>query len=169
MSLINQTLYGAQVWQEIGNSSNLRYDTLGKDSEVIAVGDPLSIQSGVLSVATAVQTIIGVAAKAATMPNPNDTVYVPYVPADPTTLFLMGTNAALTDNETDGGTYYKLTGTTGIVQVDVTSGVQTTSSRVVEIVKVDPNQVGGTGAGSGLFQALVRFVKTPYGNIQITA
>lgn len=162
-------IYGASVYQTSGNPLNLRYDTLGKDSEVIAAGDPLTIASGVLAVASATSTIIGVAAGAATMPATNDTVYPAFVPVEDGMIFLMGTNSDLTDNETDGGTYYKLAGTTGAVLVDVTSGAQTTSNRVVEIVKVDPNGVGGTGSGSGLRQCLVRFVKTPYTNVTITA
>lgn len=162
-------LYGAALYQTVGNPHNLRYDTLGKDSEVIAVGDPLTIASGVLAVAGTTDSITGVAAGAATMPSTNDTVYPAFTPIEDGQIYLMGTNADLTDNETNGGTYYKLTAaTTGTVQVDVTSGVQTTTSRVVEIVKVDPNNVGGTGSGSGLRQCLVRFVKTPYTNVAIT-
>jgi hypothetical protein len=163
------TIYGASVYQTTGNADSLRYDTLGKDSEVIAAGDPLTISSGVLAVAGTTDTIIGVAAGAATMPNPNDTVYPAFTPVNDQ-VFLMGSNGDFTGNETDGGTYYKLTAaTTGTVQVDQASGAQTTTSRVVEIVKVDPNNVGGTGAGSGLRQVLVRFVKTPYQNVAITS
>lgn len=166
------TIYGASVAQENRNESDLRYDTIGKNSEAMTVGDPLTISSGVLQVAGTTDSITGVAAKTATMTSDNATVakVTPaYVPADQT-IFLMGTNADLTGNTTNGGTYYKLTAaTTGTVQVDVTSGVQTTSSRVVEIVKVDPFNLGGTGAGSGLRTCLVRFVKTPYTNVTITA
>jgi len=157
-------LYGASVYQERNNESNIRYDFLGKDSEVFAVGDVVTVASGVAKVAGATDVVAGVAVKAATMGNPNDTVYPGYKPAEDTT-FLMGTNADLTDNETDGGTFYKLTGTTGAMLVDVTSGVQTTTSRIVEIVKVDPRGLGGSGAGSGLRECLVRFVKTLYNNV----
>jgi hypothetical protein len=67
------------------------------------------------------------------------------------------------------GTYYKLTAaTTGTVQID-NSGATTGASRVVEIVEVDPFNYGSTGAGSGLRMAVVRFVKTPYTNVTITA
>ena len=166
------TIYGATVAQENRNESDLRYDTIGKNSEVIAAGDPLTIASGVIKVAGTTDSITGVAVGAATMTSNNATVakVTPaYVPADQT-IFLMGTNSDLTGNGTDGATYYKLTAaTTGTVQVDVTSGVQTTTSRVVEIVKVDPFNLGGTGAGSGLRTCLVRFVKTPYTNVTITA
>lgn len=167
------TIYGASVAQENRNESDLRYDTFGKNSEVITVGDPLTIASGQLAVAGTTNTIIGVAAKTDTMTSSNVTVAKvtpPYVPAFTQTLFLMGTNADLTGNGTDGGTYYKLTAaTTATVQVDVTSGVQTGANRVVEIVKVDPFNLGGTGAGSGLRTCYVRFVKTPYENVTITA
>lgn len=167
------TIYGAQLWQEGRNESDLRYDTIGKNSEVIAANDPLTITSGVLLVAGTTDSVTGVAAGAATMTSNNATVakVTPaYLPIADATIFLMGTNADLTGNATNGGTYYKLTAaTTGTVQVDVTSGVQTTTARVVEIVKVDPMNLGGTGAGSGLRTCLVRFVKTPYTNVTITA
>jgi len=163
-------IYGMTEIQTPANPSNLRYDTLGKDSEVMAVGDPLTIASGVLAVGGTTNTIVGIAAKAATMPSTNDATYPPYVPISNDAIYFMGTNADLTDNETDGGTYYKLsTATTAVVQVDVTSGVQTGANRVVEIVKVDPFGIGGSGSGSGLRQCYVRVVKTPYTNVTITA
>ncbi len=161
-------IYGVTEIQTPANPSNLRYDTLGKDSEVIAVGDPLSIQSGVLSVATAVQNIVGIAAKKATMGATNDTVYPPYIPISLDAVYLMGSNGDFTDNETDGGTYYKITGTTGVVQVDQASGVQTTTNRIVEIVKVDPFNEGGSGSGSGLRKVYVKIVKNPAFNLTTT-
>lgn len=168
-----QILYGAQIYNSGNFETDLRYDAFGKNSEVITFGDPLTIASGVLAVAGTTNTVVGIAAKTQTMTSTNQTVakVVPgYIPVTGETLFLMGTNADLTGNGTDGGTYYKLsTGTTALVQVDVTSGVQTTSSRVVEIVEVDPFGIGGTGSGSGLRQVVVRFVKTPYSNVTITA
>lgn len=166
------TIYGATVYNENRNESDLSYNAIGKNSEVIALNDPLTIASGVLSVAGTTNTVVGVAAQSATMTSNNQTVakVTPgYVPAYDSTIFLMGTNADLTGNATDGGTYYKLAGTTGVVQVDVTSGVQTGANRVVEIVEVDPLSIGGTGAGSGLRNVTVRFVKTPYENVSITA
>lgn len=162
-------IYGLTEIQTTQNESYLRYDSLGADSAVFAVGDPVSIQSGSLSVATATQTIVGVAVKAATMPSTNDATYVPFIPIQIDSIYLMGTNADLTDNETDGGTYYKITGTTGVVQVDVVSGVQTGASRIVEIIKVDPFNQGGSGSGSGKRVVYVRVVKTPYMNVQITS
>ena len=96
-------------------------------------------------------------------------VYPGFIPAGDDTLFFMGTNADLTGNATNGGTFYGLSGATGAVVVDVTSGVTTTTSRQVEIIKVDPRNIGGTGAGSGLRECLVKFVKTPSINIGITA
>ena len=161
-------LFGASVFQENRNESDIQYDAIGKNSEVITRGDPLTISSGLLAVASATSVIVGVAVKTATMASDNQTVakVTPgYVPANLDTTFLMGTNADLTGNATDGGTYYKLTGTTGAVLVDVTSGVQTTTSRIVEIVQVDPRGLGGSGAGSGLRECLVKFVKTPTLNV----
>jgi hypothetical protein len=80
----------------------------------------------------------------------------------------MGCNSDLTDNHTDAGTYYNITGGTGAQQIDVSGGVTTTTSRAVEIVKVDPYDEGGSGSGSGLRKALVRILKTPYSNITAT-
>ena len=71
----------------------------------------------------------------------------------------MGTNSDLTDDATDYGTYYRLTGATGAVKVDVSTGVVTNNERQVMIVKVDPRGIGGTGASSGLRECLVKFVK----------
>ena len=165
-------LYGAVPVQELENTQNLRYDALGKNSSAFTAGDPLTIASGLIDLGSSTSTIVGVAAKTQTMASNNQTVglvYPAFYPVTEQTIFLMGTNADLTGNATDGGTYYKLAGTTGIVQVDVTSGVQTGANRVVEIVKVDPYGVGGTGSGSGVRQCYVRFVKTPYLNVTITA
>lgn len=165
------TIYGAQQVQTGGNQGTLRQDAVGKNNEAFAVGDPVSIASGKIQVYTTTMEIIGVAAKTQTMSAANATVtstsvYPAFIPADEG-VFLMGTNSDLTGNATDGGTYYKLAGATGVVQVDVASGVQTLSSRQVEIVKVDPFNEGGTGSGSGLRKCLVRFVSTPYTNVAI--
>lgn len=161
-------LNGASVYTENGNASNIEYDAIGKNSEVITRGDPLTISSGVLAVASTTSVIAGVAVKTATMASDNQTVakVTPgYIRALPETTFLMGSNGDFTGNATDAGTYYKLTGATGAVQVDQVSGVQTTTSRIVEIVQVDPRGIGGTGANSGLREVLVRFVKTPVLNV----
>lgn len=159
------TINGASLYKTEANASNYSYDYLGKDNEVFAVGDPVTVVSGVMKVATATDVIYGIAVKAVTMGATNDTVYVPYMPVQENMTFLMGANGDFTDNETDGGTYYKITGTTGAVQVDQASGVQTTTSKIVVIVKVDPNSIGGTGSGNGSRQVLVRFVKTPTLNV----
>lgn len=163
------TLYGFQVAQENKNESDYRYDVIGNNSEAFTQGDPVTIASGDLTVAGTTDSVVGVAAKTQTMASDNETVAKVkpgFVPANFNTIFLAGANADLTGNDTDVGTYYKLTtATTGAVQIDVASGVQTTTSRVVEIVKVDPFNEGGTGAGSGLRKCLVRFVKAPGMNI----
>src|SRR5258706_14151538 len=156
-------LYGAQVFEELGNVSNARYDIIGNNSEVFTLNDIVSTSGGDLIVAGATDVIFGVTLKTQTMTSTNETVakvYPPVVPAE-NTVFLMGSNGDFAGNDTDVGTYYKLTGTTGIQQVDQASGVTTTTSRIVEIVKVDPRGIGGTGSGSGLREVLVRFVKTP--------
>jgi hypothetical protein len=73
----------------------------------------------------------------------------------------MGTNSDLTDNATNYGTFYSVTGSTGAQLVDTNGGVKTTTSRQVMIVKVDPRGVGGSGSGSGLREVLVKFVRIP--------
>lgn len=160
-----RTIYGAELWSSPRSEVNYNNDILGKNSEVIASGDPLKFASGLLAVAGTTDSIAGIAAKTATMTSTNQTVakVAPlYIPVGEETIFLMGTNSDLTGNATDVGTYYKLTtGTSGAVQVDVTSGVQTTTNRVVMIKQVDPNNEGGTGSGSGLRQCLVIFVRKP--------
>ena len=166
------TIYGASVYQEKGNPSNYRYDVLGDNSEVFTSGDVVTLEAaGTMAVGGAATTVLGVVPKTQTMASDNETVakvHPAYTPADDT-IFLMGTNSDLSAAPGSEGLYYGLTGTTGIQQVDVTSGVTSGASRIVEIVKVDPLNLGGTGAGSGLRTCLVRFVKTPYTNVTITA
>jgi len=157
-----------KVFKESRNESDYNYDVFGKNSEVFTSGDPVTLASGLLKVvAAATDAIVGVVAKTQTMTSDNQTVakVVPaYTPVDEGTTFLMLTNADLTGNATNAGTFYGLTGATGAVLVDVTSGVTTTTSRQVEIVEVDPRQLGGTGAGSGLREVLVKFFRTPTRN-----
>lgn len=163
---------GATVMKSGVLETNYYNDAIAKNSEVITSGDLLTVQSGLLSVAGATQTIVGIAAKTQTYASDNQTVakIAPlYIPVSERTLFLMGTNADLTGNATNAGTYYGITGATNAQVVDVTTGVTTGASRVVEIVEVDPNGKGGTGAGSGLRECTVRIVKTPYSNVSITA
>ena len=154
------TTYGAAPFKYSNPERNMESDAIGANSAQFTVNDPVTYASGLLEVATATSEIVGVAASSVTMASNNQTVaqVAPsYVPADENTIFLMGTNANLTGNATDVGTYYKLTGTTGVVQVDVVSGVQTTTSRVVMIKKVDPFNDGS------LNKCLVVFVKRPAG------
>lgn len=161
-------IYGAQLYKKNSNSSYYENDAIGKNSEAITQGDLLTLASGLLSVSGATTTVVGVASKTFTYASNNQTVakLAPlYTPIYLDDLFLMGTNADLTGNTTNAGTYYGITGTTGVQVVDVTTGVTTTTSRVVEIVEVDPRGKGGTGAGSGLRECLVRIIKTPYTNI----
>ncbi len=166
------TIYGATVVQEKGNESDLRYDVVGTNSEVFVENEIVTVSSGLMTAQATTATVLGVVVKSQTMASDNQTVgFVKpaYIPADGT-IFLMGADSDL--SVTAGpGTYYGLkgTGASGTQQIDVTSGVTTGANRVVEIVKVDPFNEGGTGSGSGLRQAYVRFVKTPYTNVTITA
>lgn len=159
-------LFGAQVISNGNIETNYLYDAIGTNSATFTVGDPLTLSSGLLAVASATSTIVGIAAKTQTFASNNQTVaqVAPgYTPVSEATLFFMPANGNFTGNATDAGTYYKLTGTTGAIQVDQVSGVQTTTARVVEIVQVDPYNRGN------LNEVSVRFVKTPYTNVQITA
>lgn len=174
--MATNVIYGAFVNQERNNESNIFYDAFGKNSEAFTRGDLVGVASGLMRVITATAAgetvpVTGIAIKTATMTSTNQTVAKVspgYIPADET-IFLMGTNSDLTGNATNGGTYYGVTGTTGVQQVDVATGVTTGASRVVEVVQVDPFNEGGTGSGSGLRKVLVRIVKTPYTNVNITA
>ena|ERR1035437_7637410 len=156
------TLYGAQLDKATSADSNAQYDVIGKTSEVIAAGDVLSMVSGVLLVtAAATQAVAGVAITPSTAAQNDATKYIGFIPADENYTWLMGTNSDLTDNKTDYGTFYGITGATGAQQVNVSGSVTTTTSRQVMIVKVDPFKIGGSGAGSGLRQVLVKFIRTP--------
>jgi hypothetical protein len=156
------TLYGAKMYQVPNNETNILYNTIGKTSEVMANGDLLTVSSGVLKVvAAATDTIAGVAVGALTAAQNDATKYVPMNPSDENSLWLMGCNSALTDNKTDFGTFYSITGTTGVHQINVSGGVATTTSRQVMIVEVDPQKIGGT---DGAKQALVKFVRIPQFN-----
>lgn len=163
MSLTNQVLYGAQAWNPNDEELDLNFDSIGKNSEAFTNGDPVTYSSGALLVAGTTNAVAGIVGQTVTMASTNGTVakvQPGYIPVSEDTVFLMGTNADLTSNFIDPGTFYKLTtNTTGTVQVDVTNGVQTTTSRVVMIKAVDPQGIGGSGAGSGLRQCLVVFVK----------
>jgi hypothetical protein len=156
-----RTIYGATLFKS--PTKEVNFDggiVIGKNSEVFTSGDPVTITSGFLLVAGATDTVYGVVQKTQTMVSTNQTgalvkpsVLVP----DQSYEFLMGTNSDLA--ATSVGTFYKLTGTTGAVQVDVTSGAMTGTAIIVECTKVDPNGEGGSGSGSGLRQGLFRFVK----------
>lgn len=160
-------IYGAQPWDNNDAEVDFNYDVIGKNSEAFTQYDPVTYASGVLVVAGTTNSILGVVAQTVTMTATNASTagakFQPaYTPVNEDNIFLMGTNADLTGNFTDPGTYYKLTAnTTGTVQVDVTNGTQTTTSRVVMIKEVDPRGIGGTGSGSGLRECTVIFVKKP--------
>jgi hypothetical protein len=154
-------IYGASLWEGQNMEVNTNYDAQGKNSEAFTIGDPITYISGQLAVAGTTNSVAGVVQKTVTMAATNTgatgaNVQPPYIPSDETTIWRMGCNANLTGNNTDGGTYYKLTAnTTNTVQVDVTNGVQTTTSRVVMIKKVSPLNDGN------LQDCLVTFVRRP--------
>lgn len=166
-TLLMGQIFGFSVYNEGNNGSLTRYDTNGATSTVFAVGDVCGISSGKLVLATGTTVNVGVAA--AKQASSTTSAVLPYIPITDSTIFLAGTNADLTDNKTDGGTYYHISGATGVQVVDVTAGVATTTGRQVEIVKVDPLGNGGSGSGSGLRQVLCRLINTPYSNVNITA
>ncbi len=167
-------IYGASVAQSAQNPVNVLYDIIGKNSAAFTVGDPITVVSGRALVAGNSDTVVGIVVKTQTMATNNlaagTNVAPGYIPVDNDTLFLMGVNTDLTNTATNFGNYCALTAnTTGTVQVDGSNVAQTTSNRVVAIQVVDPFNEGGTGSGSGLRTVLVRFVKTPYTNVTITA
>ena len=148
--------YGAQLFKTPTNPINYTSDfALGTNSEVFTAGETVTTTSGLLTIASGTTAVAGIVVKTATMTSDNQTVagVKPIVlPVDQDYEFLMGTNSNLSET-TSIGAYYKLTGTTAAIQVDVGAGAQTTSNRVVICTKVDPN---GTG---DLTQGLFKFVK----------
>jgi hypothetical protein len=145
------TYYGAQLASSPVNGANFDGGQVyGKNSEVFTANDLCTIDaSHGLKVAGATDAIYGMVQKTQTMTSTNETVAlvkpVCLVP-DLDYEFLMGCNANLTAL-TSVGAFYKLTGTTGAQQVDVTSGVQTTTARVVECTAVDPFGTGDLKTG----------------------
>ena len=166
-------IYGAWEQQKPNNESNIQYNIIGKNSAAFTLGDPITVASNVALVAGNSDTIVGIAVKTQTMASTNvggANVAPGYLQVDDQTVYLMGTNTDLTNTATNFGNYCALTAnTTGTVQVDASNVARTTVDRVVVIDKVDPFNEGGTGSGSGLRTVLVRFVKTPYTNVSITA
>ena len=145
------TYYGAKLASSPVNGVNFDGgQVIGKNSEVFAEGDLCTIDaSNGLKVAGATDAIYGIAQKAQTMTSSNQTVALvkpSVIVPDLDYEFIMGCNAALTAL-TSVGAFYKLTGTTGAMQVDVNSGVQTTTNRVVECTAVDPFGTGDTKCG----------------------
>ena len=160
------SLFGATVAKSPTKETNTDGGrVIGSNSQVFTAGDPVTIDAqGYLAVQTAVTTtspVYGVVLTTQTMSATNVSTVPPVKPicftVEQEYEFLMGTNADLTGSNI--GVYYKLTGATGAVQVDVTSGAQTSTSRVVVCTEVDPNALGGTGANSGARQGLFKFVK----------
>lgn len=160
-----QVLYGAQPFGNNQMEVDYNYDAIGKNSEAFSQYDPVYYISGQLAVSGTTNAVAGVAIQTVTMTSTNvgaANVVPAYIPVNESMQFLMGSNGDFTGNSTDVGTYYKISAnTTNTVQVDQASGVQTTTSRVVMIKKVDPQGIGGTGSGSGVRQVVVVFVRRP--------
>jgi hypothetical protein len=157
------TIYGATIVTSPNNPTNTDGGRiLGDNSEVFTANDLVTaeIGSGTLAVAGATDPIYGIVLKTQTMASDNESVAkirpICFT-VDQQYELLMGTNADLA--EANLGDYFKLTGATGAQQVDVASGAQTGTSRIVMLTKIDPNGLGGTGAGSGLRQGLFKVVK----------
>lgn len=166
-------IHGASVAERPNNESNIQYDIIGTNSTAFTLGDPITVASNKALVAGNSDTIVGIIVKTQTMPSDNvgnANIAPGYFQVDDQTVYLMGTNTDLTNTATNFGNYCNLTAnTTGTVQVDASNVARTTVDRVVIIEEVDPFNEGGTGSGSGLRTVLVRFVKTPWTNIAITA
>ena len=157
------TLYGAVMVTSPTNESNFDSNIIGKNSEVFTANDIVTIDaSNGLKVAGATDSVIGVVRKTQTMTSSNQTVAKvkpSYTPIDQDYEFLMGTNSDMSALTSVGGYFKLVAGGTGAQQVDTNAGVVTTTDRVVMCTAVDPNNLGGTGAGSGLRQGLFKFVK----------
>jgi hypothetical protein len=157
-----QTLYGAQLFKAPNVEQNMASNVIGKNSEVFAVGDILTLGTDGLYVAGATDSVIGVAATTATMASTNETVAKvkpSYIPISMDYEFLMGTNSDMSALTSVGAYYSLVAGGTGAQQVDTNGGAKTTTNRVVICTAVDPSGLGGTGSGSGLRQGLFKFVK----------
>lgn len=157
------TLYGAQLMTSPTNGVDYDHSAIGKNSEAITFNDILTLDaSHGLKVAGSTDSVIGIAIATATMASTNETVAKAkpsFIPIAQDYEFLMGTNADLSALTSVGAYYQLVAGGTGAQQVDVNNGVTTTTSRVVMCTTVDPNNLGGTGSGSGLRQGLFKFVK----------
>ncbi len=158
-----QTLYGAQVTTSPNNPTNTDGGRVYGSNNAVFTANDLVTTDGAngLWVALSTSDIYGVVLKTQTMASTNATVakVAPICfPADQSYEWLMGTNADLSPL-TSVGQYYKITGTTGIQQVDVTSGAMTGTARQLICTAVDPQGLGGTGSGSGLRQGLFKFVQ----------
>ena len=161
MSLTSQILYGANCTTSPNNPINTDGGRVtGQNSAVFTANDLVSVTTTGLEVATPSTDIYGVVLKSQTMGASNQTVNlvkpICFV-ADQSYEWLMGTNVDL-DPLASVGQYYKITGTTGIQQVDVSGGAMTGTARQVVCTAVDPQQLGGSGSGSGLRQGLFKFV-----------
>lgn len=118
-----------------------RADTIGKNSEVFAVMDPVSVDAnGFLIVATAGVKVLGYCNKAVTMASDNQTVAKvkpPYLPAEGRVM-LGESDQAWT--QTDVGAYADLTGTTGSMQLNFLAG----STGQFYVMEGDPLGTGST-------------------------
>lgn len=149
--------YGAEIYKSPTKETNLTYNEIGKNSEVFTLGDFLTDGANGLAVAGATDAVIGICAKTQTMTATNETaakVYPAYNPIDQDYDYLCGCNGNL-DALASPGIFYKLAGTTGAMQVDVNSGAQTTSNRVVVCTGVDPLKTGTLT--DGLFKVVKVF------------
>jgi hypothetical protein len=99
------------------------YPVLGKNSEVITAGDPVSIDSdGFLIASVAGGKVLGFAIETKTMTSTNSTValYCPqYIPADGVWMLYQSDQAC---TQTDIGAYADITGTTGAFYIDLAAG-----------------------------------------------
>lgn len=156
------TIFGAHTRKSPTKEQNYSYGVLGKNSTVFNENDIVAVDAAHGMIVAPVTTpVLGVIAKTQTMSSTNETVakvQPAFVPIDQDYEFLMGTNADLSPL-TSPTAYFNLTGTTGAQQVDVAGGATTGTAAIVMCTKVDPNNIGGTGAGSGLRQGLFKFIR----------
>ena len=129
-------MYGFHL-REPAVVENLRY-TMGTNSATFNIGDPLTIESGLLTVSSAGDRVVGICNEYKVCAADNATVAqykVSYIPAFPQYLFEADMDADGTQ-ATVIGFYCNMTGTTGATQVDH-SGLSSTVGQFY-IHEIDP-------------------------------
>jgi hypothetical protein len=132
----------AQKFYKVGPDVPVEASVVGKNSEVFAVADPVTIASGFLKVAAAGERIIGYALDAVTMASDNQTVakVAPKIYPALNGLVQMQYTADQAAVATDVGLFADLSGTTGAIQINLAGG----ASGQFVVLDYDPEKDGTT-------------------------